>query len=426
VTRPTDPELARKFAEQVVQQLRNAGHEALWAGGCVRDQCLGKPPKDFDVATDARPDQIRKIFGYRRTLAIGAAFGVVTVLGPPAAGQIEVATFRREEGYSDGRHPDKVDYSTAEEDAQRRDFTINGLFFDPIAGETIDYVGGMHDLAAHQIRCIGNPHERIDEDKLRMLRAVRFATTLEFEVDAETRRAIAQHADEIACVSAERIAAEMRRILTHPNRWVGLRWLRASGLWRVILPEYADLQEPQLGHAWCQLESILGQLVTDDFATILAAIVWPIGQGDRRTAVQTAEKLCDRWKLSNQDLKRTVGLLKHESTLRQAKQVEWPELQRVLIDPSIDALIHLARAIAVSVDGNDEQVAYSEAQLKLPIEQLNPTPLVNGHDLSEAGVPRGPKLGELLTLVRNAQLDGQIQTREEAIALAMEKLSNGQ
>ncbi len=423
MTRPTDLQQAREFAEQVVRTLRHAGHEAFWAGGCVRDQCLGQTPKDYDVATDARPDEIRKIFGHRKTLMIGAAFGVVTVLGPRSAGQIEVATFRREEGYSDGRHPDKVDYSTAEEDAQRRDFTINGLFFDPIGGETIDYVGGMDDLAARRIRCIGNPHERIDEDKLRMLRAVRFATTLGFSVDAETQHAIKQHADEIACVSAERIAAEMRRILAHSNRRVGLQWLRTSGLWRVILPEYAGLDPSQLKSAWQQLESILEFLESDDFATILAAIVWPIGHGDAPVAVRAAEELCDRWRLSNQELKSTVWLLKYEGTLRQAKQTEWPVLQRILVEPSIDTLIKLARAIALSVDGNDEQVAYSEAKLKLPIEELNPEPLVNGHDLCEAGIPRGPALGNLLTYIRDAQLNGQIRTRENAIALAVEKWS---
>lgn len=423
MTQPTDPQLARAFAQQVVQRLRDAGHEALWAGGCVRDQCLGQQPKDFDVATDARPEKIRQIFGHRKTLAIGAAFGVVTVLGPRAAGQIEVATFRREEGYSDGRHPDKVDYSTAEEDAQRRDFTINGLFYDPIRGETIDYVGGLDDLAAGRIRCIGDPHQRIDEDKLRMLRAVRFATTLGFTVDTETQLAIEQHADEIACVSAERIAAEMRRILSHSNRLVGLQWLRSSGLWRVVLPEYARLDEAQRGHAWPQLTSILQQLKSEEFSTILAAILWPIGQGNPQVAMQAAEELGERWRLSNQELKLAVWLLQHEATLRRAKQVEWPRLQRILIHPSIRELITLARAIALSVDGNDADVAYSESQLELPIDRLNPAPLVNGHDLSAAGIPDGPVLGKLLRWIRDAQLNGEIQTREEALSLALEKWS---
>ena len=171
------------------------------------------------------------------------------------------------------------------------------------------------------------------------------------------------------------------------------------------------------------MESILSHLQSDDFSTVLAAVIWPIGQGDRNLAVQTAEALCARWKLSNQELKLTVWLLKQEAAIRQAKQIDWPVLQRILINESIDPLIRLARAIAQSVDGNDEHVAYSEAKLALPVERLNPEPLINGHDLSEAGVPRGPLLGELLTYVRDAQLNGKIQTREAAIALALQKLA---
>src|SRR5262245_35516929 len=170
-----DPQLARQFAVEVVHRLRESGHQALWAGGCVRDQLMGQLPKDYDVATDAEPDRIREVFGKRRTLPIGAAFGVITVLGRKGAGQIDVATFRCDAAYSDGRHPDAVTFSDAEHDAQRRDFTINGLFYDPLEGRVIDYVGGQVDLEFRILRAIGNPSARIAEDKLRMLRAVRFA-----------------------------------------------------------------------------------------------------------------------------------------------------------------------------------------------------------------------------------------------------------
>src|SRR5437764_9355374 len=170
-----DQKLAREFAVEVVQRLRDSGHQALWAGGCVRDQLMEQMPKDYDVATDALPDRVREIFGQRRTLPIGAAFGVITVLGPRGAGQIDVATFRRDAAYSDGRHPDAVMFSDAEHDAQRRDFTINGLLYDPLDDRIVDYVGGQDDLKLHIIRAIGDPLARIAEDKLRMLRAVRFA-----------------------------------------------------------------------------------------------------------------------------------------------------------------------------------------------------------------------------------------------------------
>lgn len=169
----------RQFAVEVVERLRTAGYEALWAGGCVRDQLLQRTPKDYDVATSAHPDQIRDVFGRRRTLPIGAAFGVITVLGPKSAGQIEVATFRQDATYSDGRHPDSVTFSTAEEDARRRDFTINGLFYDPLNEQVIDFVGGQQDIDRRVVRAIGDPYERIAEDKLRMLRAVRFSATFD-------------------------------------------------------------------------------------------------------------------------------------------------------------------------------------------------------------------------------------------------------
>ena len=182
----------RRFAADVVRRLRAAGFEAYWAGGCVRDQLLARTPKDYDVATSATPDQIRTLFGRRRTLAIGAAFGVISVIGPKPAGMVEVTTFRRDAAYSDGRHPDSVTFSSAEEDASRRDFTINGLFYDPVEGRVIDFVGGQRDLAERRLRAIGCARDRFAEDKLRMLRAVRFAAALDFALDDEARAAIAE------------------------------------------------------------------------------------------------------------------------------------------------------------------------------------------------------------------------------------------
>lgn len=186
----------RRFAKQVVEDLRAAGHEALWAGGCVRDGLLGIEPKDYDVATDAGPDRVREVFGRRRTIPVGAAFGVITVLGPKPCDPIEVATFRTDGEYRDGRHPESVRFTTAEEDAQRRDFTINGLFYDPIEERVIDYVGGEADLGGRTVRAIGDASARFGEDKLRMLRAVRFATTFGFDIEAETLAAIRAMAGE--------------------------------------------------------------------------------------------------------------------------------------------------------------------------------------------------------------------------------------
>ena len=240
------PQEQRRFAVKVVRKLRAAGFEAFWAGGCVRDQLLGRTPKDYDVATNATPPQIRELFGQRRTLAIGAAFGVITVLGPESAGMIEVATFRKDAAYSDGRHPDHVTFSSAQEDAARRDFTINGLFYDPLEEQVIDYVGGQEDLALRRIRAIGEPRERIAEDKLRMLRAVRFSATFDFALEEETQAAIREMADQIDVVSPERIAMEMRRMLVDPSRVAAIRLLLATNLAQVVLPEIVPQNEEQI------------------------------------------------------------------------------------------------------------------------------------------------------------------------------------
>jgi poly(A) polymerase len=222
----------------VVRRLRDEGYESLWAGGCVRDQLLGKSPKDYDVASTATPDDVIRIFGRRRTVAVGASFGVVMVLGPDkAAGQIEVATFRSDGEYLDGRRPSSVSFCRPEEDAHRRDFTINGMFFDPLEEKFIDYVGGLDDLAAGIVRAIGDPAARFTEDKLRMLRAVRFTATFGFQLDAATAAAVRQLRHEICQVSEERVTQELKRMLAHVSRELSFRLLHESGLLAEILPE---------------------------------------------------------------------------------------------------------------------------------------------------------------------------------------------
>ena len=238
-----DPEQQRHFALDVVRQLRTAGFEAYWAGGCVRDELLGRKPKDYDVATNATPPEIRALFGHQRTLPLGVVFGVITVLGPRLAGMIEVATFRQDAEYSDGRHPDRVTFSSAREDAARRDFTINGMFFEPVGGKVIDFVGGQADLQNRLIRAIGSPRLRFGEDKLRMLRAVRFTAALGFSLDAETAATVREMAGQITVVSPERIAMEMRRVLTESGRVHGIRLLVELGLAAAVLPEIVPCNE---------------------------------------------------------------------------------------------------------------------------------------------------------------------------------------
>ena len=209
----------RAFAFEVVDRLQRAGHRALWAGGCVRDLLMDREPSDYDVATDATPDRVMGLF--RRTIPVGVSFGVVRVLGPREAGAVEVATFRSDGRYDDGRRPQSVTFGTPEADARRRDFTINGMFLDPVRDEILDLVGGKKDLEARVLRAIGDPIERFAEDKLRLLRAVRFAARLGFELEQSTKAAIASMAGEVRVVSAERIAEELRKMLVHPSRGRG-------------------------------------------------------------------------------------------------------------------------------------------------------------------------------------------------------------
>ena len=416
-----DPIHARQFASRVVRQLRDAGFEALWAGGCVRDQLMGREPKDYDVATNAIPQQIRDVFGHRNTIAIGASFGVITVVGPREAGQIDVATFRRDAGYSDGRHPDAVTFSTAQEDAQRRDFTINGLFFDPLKNEVIDYVGGREDLERGVIRAIGSPQDRFAEDKLRMLRAVRFASTLSFDIDPQTFQAIQTAVHGISQVSRERIAEELRRMLVDPARYRALELLRSTALLPAIFPGIADvwlIQEPgdePHAIAWDRTIRILERLQRPTFAVAMAAILREAFVS-LHSEVQLVDDVCRDLRLSNEEREGTAFLLTHETIVRRASTAFWPELQRILIHPRSSELLMFAEAVAEVVDGHSQEVAFCRAKLELPTDQLNPPPLITGEDLRGLGIPAGPVYKQLLEMARDAQLTGLLHTADEARA----------
>ena len=290
----------RDFAIDVVRRLRESGFEALWAGGCVRDELLGITPADYDVATNAKPDEVQKHF--RRTIAIGAAFGVIDVVGPKYDGKylnVQVATFRSDGTYTDGRRPDSVTFGTAEADAQRRDFTVNGLFFDPLDNRLIDYVGGQKDLEAKILRAIGNPIDRFTEDKLRVLRAVRMATRFDLVIDPDTLLAGKSIAPEIGAVSVERIAEELRKLLSHPRRARGVTLLNEFGL---ILPIFPELVGPINASAVAALSERAG------FELSLASLLIPIGPKETR-------KVCLRLKLSNDELRRIVWLMEHREAL---------------------------------------------------------------------------------------------------------------
>lgn len=401
---------SRAFAIEVVQQLQQAGYQALWAGGCVRDQLLGLTPKDYDVATEATPDQVRNVFGHKRTLPIGASFGVITVLGPRTADPIEVATFRRDGAYSDGRRPDAVEFTDAREDAMRRDFTINGMFYDPAADEVIDFVGGQKDLAAKRIRAIGVADQRIEEDKLRMLRGVRFAAKHQFEIESGTLQAIQQRSAEISVVSNERIGAEMQRMLADPNRATAVKLLRQAKLLAAVVPDGQLLFASE--DQWQQTLGQLQALQPNDFCAAATILLRPVLDSVGADAIMKC------WKLSNDQRKTIAFASKQQSVLTDSPNEPWSQVQPLLLSPYIESTIAVMEAC-----GDEDSVKFLRERLSWPEEKLNPEPLLTGQDLIQAGVSPGPEFKAMLTQCRAKQLDGELTTKEQALKLALNKRS---
>ena len=398
------PTPQREFATQVVRQLRDAGHQALWAGGCVRDELLGRAPNDFDVATSARPEQVRELFGHKRTLAIGAAFGVISILGGKGREPIEVATFRSDGAYIDGRHPTEVTFTTAEEDAERRDFTINGLFYDPLDKKLIDYVGGEQDLRAGILRAIGDPAARFAEDKLRMLRAVRFATTFGLVIDEATLAAIRAMAAEVEVVSAERIGSELRKMLQHPNRSRGVLLLHETGLMRPLLPALAELPK-QEEPTWLALLDCLQAIESDSLPVAFAALLSSMGD------LQAVRDQGRRFRFTNKEIERTGWLVEKLAIIADAVSLPWPQLQRLLVHEGAGELLTLA---TTTWGADHAGVQLSRERLGWPAEKLNPEPLLTGDDLVAHGLRPGKYFGDLLESVRDAQLEEKIGDRQQA------------
>jgi poly(A) polymerase len=437
----------RDFAVRVVQRLRDAGYQALWAGGCVRDELLGLVPKDYDVATDACPEQVRRLF--RRTVAVGMSFGVVEVLGPyqkegPAgeAGplKIQVATFRSDVSYSDGRHPDEVVFASPQEDAQRRDFTINGMFFDPLDNRLIDYVGGQADLQARVLRAIGDPVKRFTEDKLRMLRAVRMATRFQLAIDPATADAIRAMAAQIGVVSAERVAEEMRKLLVDPQRARGVNLWLDLGLIETVLPELLPMKGLPQGppgaptsDLWDHVVRVLDLLgPAPSFPLAFAALLHDVGKPrtvgrtpDRYTFYyhehvgrRLATDICLRLKLSNDERERIEWLVEKHQFLCDVHAMRTSKLKVTLNHPGIHELLALHRADALASGRSTEHVDYCDKLLReWTTIDLNPPPLLTGHDLTRLGLEPGPRFKRLLDAVREAQLEGTITTPKQALEL---------
>ncbi len=422
-------------AREVAARLRERGHIAYFAGGCVRDIIRGETPKDFDIVTDARPEAVQKIFP--RTYAVGAHFGVIIVL--ENGFQFEVATFRSDDAYIDGRHPSAVRFSSPEEDAKRRDFTINGMFYDPVAEEVIDFVGGRSDVAAKLVRAIGDPAQRFAEDRLRMLRAVRFATALDYKIDSQTWDALLASAPSINQISAERIRDELVRIFISPNRVRGWDLLDSSGLMRAILPELEAMKgvlQPEQFHPEgdvFQHTRLLLQFLQETvsvplvFAVLLHDVAKPVtatvdktgrirfNEHDRIGAAMT-EAIMRRLRFSGAEIEATVEMVRQHMVFKDVPKMRVAKLKRFMARPTFDDELELHR---VDCESSHRMLDNYEFLLRKREEFANepiiPPPLLRGDDLIALGLKPGPKFGEILEAVETRQLEGTLRTREEAL-----------
>lgn len=390
----------KQAAMRVLERLCDAGFEALFAGGCVRDMLLGRPANDFDVATNAAPAEVIKLF--RRTLKVGLKFGVVIVL--IESRQVQVATFRTEAEYVDGRHPTAVEFTGAKADAARRDFTINGMFYNPLERKVIDYVSGQADLKKRLVRTIGEPEQRFGEDYLRMLRAVRFSTQLGFKIEPSTWSAICSGAKKIARISPERIATELEAILVNPNRSVGAAMLVKSGLASAIFPGFDGRQARVAIKVLSQLRKKV------DFALALAGFFAGF-------EAEFAIEGCEILKLSKSQNKHIKFLLANRGRLLEPG-LSLAELKLIVAEPYFWNLYEFQRAIQKAKVGTKLGMAPLIA-LRRKIrawgeEELRPKPFLDGHALIQLGAVPGPALGQLAEEMYIAQLERQLQTREQA------------
>jgi tRNA nucleotidyltransferase/poly(A) polymerase len=387
----------RQAAVKIVRVLRDEGFEALFAGGCVRDMLLGRRANDYDVATNAVPREVMRLF--RRTLKVGAKFGVVIVLSGKE--QVEVATFRSEGGYTDGRHPGHVRFTTAKEDAKRRDFTINGMFYDPVRREVIDYVRGQRDLERQLIRTIGKAEERFEEDYLRMLRAVRFSTQLGFKIESGTYSAICKRAGQISRISGERIAMELEGIIVDANRAAGVGMLLDSGLAEQIFGGFAGAE----AQTAVEVLSRLPKKVS--FALGLACLF--VGR-----PVEFGLDKCRRLKLSRAQMRHIKFLLQNRGALLDA-DMSLARLRRLAAEVYFGDLYQFQRAIQEATGGDTSALNKIRRRVRqLGDIELTPRPLLDGYELMRLGAEPGPALGQLAEEVYVAQLEGQLKTAEQA------------
>lgn len=424
---------ARDKAMFIVQRLRQEGFEAFFAGGCVRDMLLGQAPQDYDIATGARPEEVQRVFG--ETIPVGAQFGVILVLieGQP----FEVASFRFDGPYLDGRRPSEVRYGTLEEDVRRRDFTINGMVYDPVADRVIDLVEGRQDLERRVIRAIGDPRRRFEEDRLRMIRAVRFAAGLKFAIDPETLAAIRQLGASITEISWERIGEEITRILTEGGARRGFELLDETGLLAVLLPEVAAMkgveQSPDYhpeGDVFTHTLLLLSHLEAPSETLAYGCLLHDVGKpacarreehrftfyGHTEKGAEMAEEILKRLKRGRAVWERVAYLTRNHLRHVQAPQMRLSTLKRFLREEGIEELLELARIDALSSNGDLQYYRFCKTRLaELKEEEIRPAPLVRGDDLIALGFRPGPLFAEILRQVEDAQLGGEIDSRQQAL-----------
>jgi len=438
---------ARAAAEKIAGVLREAGHQAYFVGGCVRDLELGREPADYDVSTDARPDRVQEIFP--DSLGIGAQFGVILV--SVGGIDVEVATFRSDIGYSDGRHPDRVAYSnSAKEDVLRRDFTINGLLLDTRTNDVLDYVGGRDDLRARIIRAIGEPERRFREDKLRLVRAVRFAARFHFVIEPETAAAIRRLAPEILVVSAERLRDELTKILTEGAARRGFELLDELGLLSHVLPEIARMkgvqQPPQFhpeGDVWIHTLLMLEMLPAGASPTLAwGTLLHDVGKpptfappsgpegrirfdGHVEVGTKMAEDICRRFRFSNDDTEQIAALVANHLRFKDVLQMRQSTLKRFLRLPRFEEHLELHRLDCLSSHRNLENYDFVQRFLaETPPAEVRPARLISGDDLIALGLKPGPDFKAILHAIEDAQLEGRIKTRDEALAQARQALAD--
>jgi poly(A) polymerase len=441
--------MAKNFAISIVSDLRQRGFQAYLVGGCVRDLLLGREPKDYDVATNAKPQQVMEIFP--ETYAVGAQFGVVLVPssgevseddaggGSSHRGAIEVATFRSDIGYSDGRHPDEVRFSKdPREDVARRDFTINGMLLDPVTGEVLDYVGGRPDLEAGIIRTIGDPEQRFNEDKLRLLRAVRFAARFEYTIEPTTFAAMQKLAEQIQVVSRERVRDELTRMLTEGHARRAFLLLDESGLLQHVLPEISAMkgveQPPEFhpeGDVFVHTLLLLDHLPQPCSMTLAwGALLHDVGKpatfrvapdrirfdGHVEVGVKIAEEICRRLHFSNDETAQILALVDNHMRFGHVSRMKESTLKRFLRLPAFDEHLALHRADSLASHRNlSTYELLIRKRAEIPAETIRPAALVTGDDLIAAGHAPGPKFREILNAVEDAQLEGRLPSRDAAL-----------